>query len=415
MLVYLSIGDRQEGPYSVEELRQKVQEGEIVAAETLAWHEGLPSWCPLQSVLPKAQVDSRSQSNPSFLGRITDHVTTAAGSEKIEGFSLGNFFSEVFSKHDEDKIEASFAVGTQETTPPLELVDANWPKPWLFFRCLCAAVIVYAILLWGYRKFENPNLLPGIMLVGSFGVPIATLVLFFEVNVLKNLSVYRVIKGFMLGGVLALIGCLFLFEILSGWNELLGASVAGLTEEPAKLLAAIWLVRQKNISNPLNGLLLGAAVGAGFAAFESAGYAFNIVFDSHNQNIALLLDGATSGFTNPVQAMIANIETRGLLSPLAHIVWTAISMAAFVHAKGIRPISMEVFKDFRFWRVFGIAILLHMAWNSQWLHQFTGYFGWLGLGLIAWIIMISQMQRGLKEIKHEQSLATHNLQPSPVP
>ena len=50
----------------------------------------------------------------------------------------------------------------------------------------------------------------------------------------------------------------------------LGASVAGLVEEPGKLLVLAFIFNNRRYRSILNGLLLGAAVGAGFVASQSA-------------------------------------------------------------------------------------------------------------------------------------------------
>ncbi len=57
---------------------------------------------------------------------------------------------------------------------------------------------------------------------------------------------------------------------------------------------------------------LGAAVGFGFAAFESAGYAFNALFTA-------------SGLSLP--NLVETEVLRGVLAPLGHGLWTAIRRA----------------------------------------------------------------------------------------
>jgi RsiW-degrading membrane proteinase PrsW (M82 family) len=76
-----------------------------------------------------------------------------------------------------------------------------------------------------------------------------------------------------LGGVLALLLSLFMYRLGAAFPiQWLGASIAGLVEEPAKLLTLVIVINNPRYRYTLNGLLLGAAVGTGFAAFESAGY-----------------------------------------------------------------------------------------------------------------------------------------------
>src|SRR6266511_3469410 len=70
-----------------------------------------------------------------------------------------------------------------------------------------------------------------------------------------------------------------------------------------------------------DGIVLGAAVGFGFAAFESAGYAFNALF-------------TTSG-----PSLLNLVETevlRGILAPVGHGLWTAILGGALFAAAARR-------------------------------------------------------------------------------
>jgi hypothetical protein len=58
-----------------------------------------------------------------------------------------------------------------------------------------------------------------------------------------------------------------------------------------------------------DGIVLGAAVGLGFAALESAGYAFNALFTMEGLSL---------------QNLVETEVLRGLLTPLGHGLWTAI-------------------------------------------------------------------------------------------
>ena len=83
----------------------------------------------------------------------------------------------------------------------------------------------------------------------------------------------------------------------------------GLIEEAAKL-AALWLVARRLPRYTMrDGIVLGAAVGFGFAAFESAGYAFNALFTAGGPSLLNLVETEV---------------LRGILTPVGHGLWTAI-------------------------------------------------------------------------------------------
>jgi hypothetical protein len=62
----------------------------------------------------------------------SDLITNKLGLEKIEGFSLSNFFSEVFRRHPPAEVENLFTVGSELTTPALHTSMGVMPNPWIF-------------------------------------------------------------------------------------------------------------------------------------------------------------------------------------------------------------------------------------------------------------------------------------------
>lgn len=320
--------------------------------------------------------------------KVGDSFTKAVGIEKLEGFSFSALFADVFKKHDDLEVERAFTCGTPETTPPLDAVDSSWPRPWIFMRALIASVVVYWALHSGWRETENTNLLPGMMLIGSFAVPISTLMFFIEANVLRNISLFQVFRVVLLGGVAGIVYSAFVWNLFGSDSEYIMAILAGLIEETMKLAALVRcrsLLKRKYI---LNGLLVGAALGVGFAAFESAGYAFN----------TLLREGEVS-------SMEVIILMRGVLSPLGHIIWTAIVCAALWRVKGDRPFTFSMLVDKRFLRLAAVPVALHIAWDlpSAVTPGFLGFVLRIAvLGLVGWIVVLSLIQEGLKEIRKEK-------------
>jgi RsiW-degrading membrane proteinase PrsW (M82 family) len=214
-------------------------------------------------------------------------------------------------------------------------------------------------------------------------------VFFFEVNVARNVPPYQLIKLVMLGGILSLVLSLFIFRItnLSSW---LGAASAGIVEEIGKTAALFLVINKVKYRWTLNGMLFGAAVGTGFASFESAGYAFYYG----------LFQGGTSG-------MMDIITLRGFLSIVGgHVLWTAAVGAALWKVRGDRKFRIEMLSDPRFLRVFGFAVAMHMIWNSPVNLPF--YAKQIALGFVAWVIILSYIQDGLKQIREEQAAVLVN-------
>jgi RsiW-degrading membrane proteinase PrsW (M82 family) len=314
-----------------------------------------------------------------------DRLAHALGVQPLRHVPLRSMWAQLFSAHSEEEVESCLAAGAPQTTPPLAAVSTGWPRPWVFGRLLLLALAVYGAFDFAWTHTGNRNLIPGLILAGSFAVPMSILVLFFECNVRRNVSVYQLMRLLLLGGVLALLLSLFMYRLGAQFPiQWLGASFAGLVEEPAKLLTLVLVIRGQRYRYTLNGLLLGAAVGTGFAAFESAGYALR------------------AGLEGGPLLMRDVILTRGVLAPFTHTVWTAIVAGGLWRVKRGAPFRWSMLGEPRFLRVFVVAVTLHMVWDLSF--DLLADLPYLLVGLIGWYMVASLIQEGLQEIRVEQRL-----------
>lgn len=320
--------------------------------------------------------DSGHSGQSGILRNFSERIHKAAGFKEPLEIRLRDLFSETFKKHTEEDLERLFITGTSKTTPSIDELIDTWPKPWLFMRIFMIVAIVYAGFYLGFGYFQNLNLLPGLIIVGSFLMPISVLIFFWEINAPQNIPIYRVAYYVLLAGMLSLLIALLFFDTLGA----LGRNVIfiGLVEEAAKVLAILFCLRKQKYHFILNGLLVGAAVGAGFAAFESAGYALRMGMQDMN-------------------SMFSTIFLRGLLAPGGHIVWAALSGAAICMVKGQRQWEWSMLKDMRFLRIFLIVSALHAIWNSP-LSGALFPFSYLLNTAVSWTIALAVISIGLKEI-----------------
>lgn len=322
-----------------------------------------------------------AKSSGGMLQSIGNQISSLASTDKLEGFSLRDFFSEVFKKRDASEVDDYFVVGTSRTTPSIEDVSTNWPKPWFFFRVLIFLGFVYLGFYFAFQQFGNPKLIPGLIMMGSLAAPLATVILFFELNLPRNISFNRVLMLVASGGIVSLFVALVGFSVSDlNW---LGASQAGIVEEIGKLLAVIIVARSFKGKYILNGLLYGAAVGAGFAFFESSGYAFEFLEKSGKLDV-----------------MFDVIQLRALLTPFGHVAWTAIAAGALWRVKGDRPFQLNMLLDGRFLKTMAIPMMLHMAWDSPFSSPFNVHL--FVLGVIGWFVVFGLVQQGLRQIRDEQ-------------
>ena len=360
-------------------------------------------------------------------------------------FSVGEMFEQAFINHTEEEMEQYWGVGAPGNIPSIDNLPSEGPRPWMFIRILGLCIAVFLVLLFAWWKFHNTNFLPGLIFVGSSIVPISLVILFFELNVRRNISMYLTIKMLFLGGVLSLLLCLVngVIAKLFGFNmDWMGDMSAGPLEETAKLLVVICILgNRRRYPYILNGLLLGAAVGAGFSLFESAGYSFRALIKEVLHLVVNNIEAITPYIQNEMKeassmglgslagldkaleiilmqmathsdmAMLTDIVIRGVLEAFAgHTIWTALNAAALWRVKGTEEFKLSHLCDIRFFIFFLCTVGFHMLNNSGWNPQtFTPFDKYIILGVLGWAMVFWMVRQGVKQIQ-EKSLQTNGEQ-----
>lgn len=296
---------------------------------------------------------------------------------------LRNIFSRVFRKHSDIEAERLFIVGTALTTPKIEEVVDTWPKPWLFARVFLIALIGYLGLYIGVSLFGNINFIPGLIIVGAFAVPFTTLVFFWEMNAPQNIAIYKIVYVVFIGGILSLLVALVFYDIL---RNVINPITIGIVEELAKVIAVIFFVHSLKYRYVLNGLLIGAAIGVGFAAFETAGYA-----------LRSLLSGS-------FHQLYATIIWRSIFSPGGHVAWAALTGSAICLVQGNKRFKMNLLLQPKFLLIFVLVVSIHALWDSPFL-DFT--IGQVFLMVISWIVVFRMIRIGLNQIAEKKEQLAH--------
>ena len=339
---------------------------------------------------PKSDKDTVSAAFNSF----TDKISRMTGGSGAVRPPLKTLFSNIFTKHTPRESEDIFICGTESTQSELTDADTAWPRPWLWSRILLVFGIAFVLLHFCCVNFGNTNSFPGVIFLGAFAFPFAVLMFFFEANTPRNISFFTVLKYFLIGGCASLVVTLFLFDILNfDLDQYLDAILTGIIEETAKLaIVAAVIYKSPKIKYAINGILVGAAIGTGFAAFESAGYAFNIfltaVFSSGSLSVAY-------------SEMVENILLRGILSPGGHIAWAAIAGYAVMLVKGDAQLSVGFLNKKAFWKIFWIPIALHAVWDMPFSfgNSMAGAILFrLVLVVLAWIVLLVLIGNSLSQI-----------------
>lgn len=287
--------------------------------------------------------------------------------------TLKDVFSDVFKPHSKKDGEKVFMAGTSLTTPSEKEMLSEWRKPWLFARIGVIGLVFIALLFVLMLSGAGNYAVVPLVFVGATIIPLAVLLFLWEMNIPRNIPIYGVLIMLFIGGAISLIITWFLGSIVGS----VPAYWAPLSEEPAKLLALCLFLHSSQNKYILNGLLIGAAIGTGFAAIETMGYTLGEAY-----NINLLLK-------------------RGLLSPGGHVAWAAMYGGALAMVKGSQNLELKHFFEPDFLKFFGLAFLLHFLWNSDIPMLSIPLFvdlKFIILITVAWLAIINLLNKGIQQV-----------------
>jgi protease PrsW len=217
-------------------------------------------------------------------------------------------------------------------------------RPWL--RMFLGGLGLWVATVLVTFMTQNPNLVPTIILLGSFLVPVTFVAYAFQ-RAGEIITAQRILTAFVYGGVLGVLGASLLEAEFLKQPSLSTYLGVGLIEEAVKL-AALWLLARRLPRYTMrDGIVLGAAVGFGFAALESAGYAFNALFTSNGLSLINLVETEV---------------LRGILAPLGHGLWTAI-LGAALFAAAARRGRLRLTGSVLGW--YAAVVLLHWLWDAS--------------------------------------------------
>lgn len=334
-------------------------------------------YCPNCGSNMNGETNSTINAANEFLGNFTNKLDSMTGGTGTVELRLRDLFSQVFKPHTRQEAEDVFACGSLTTTPKIEDISRSWPKPWYFARVflllLISSLASYIMLF----NFNIGNMKPAYTFISAMVGPVPVMFFFFECNSPRNIDLMTILKIFFLGGILSLLITTLLGEFLpSGEGALIPSMLTGVVEELGKVLATAYFIKEmKDKRYILNGLLIGGAVGAGFAVFETAGYIL-----SYGPGIAFI---------------------RAVLAIGGHVSWAGVTGAAImiVLKKNNNIFNWNLIWSGESLRFLILVIVLHGLWDATVFGD--GLFELIKLGVLCLIICLTIMvilNRGLKEI-----------------
>jgi RsiW-degrading membrane proteinase PrsW (M82 family) len=214
----------------------------------------------------------------------------------------------------------------------------------IWFRVLFIGLVLFGITDAALRFTDNPNLVPTVILLGAFLVPVTFVIYLYQRFHHREFPVNLLAMTFLFGGVVGIVVAAVL-----EWGTLRTLSLVsllgvGAVEESAKLLFPIFIFLRGKYRHEVDGILIGIACGMGFATLETMGYSLVSLISAHGS----------------VGALDGTLLVRGLLSPAGHAAWTGYVCAVIwlERERARHPILNGAVLS-----AFVLVVLLHTSWD----------------------------------------------------
>ncbi|SDP39188.1 PrsW family intramembrane metalloprotease [Actinacidiphila guanduensis] len=221
----------------------------------------------------------------------------------------------------------------------------DFGRRWGWAAILLVGLLLFWLIHWALLATRNPNLVPALIFFGAAVIPAGFVSFVSSRRLGYGVGMGTVAATALAGGAIG-VTCAGVLEyrtlLLLG---ILPTMAVGLIEEAAKLIVPLFVMLIIRVRRPSDGLLIGVASGAGFAVFETMGYAFVELIDSNGD----------------LTAVDHLLVLRGLLSPAAHMAWTGLTATALWSAAAQHYRKREVN---RLALTYVVAVALHTAWDS---------------------------------------------------
>jgi len=251
-------------------------------------------------------------------------------------------------------------------------------RRWAWLGVLVVGLVLYVVVLRTLVRTQNPNFVPSLLLLGASVVPLAFLTFAQARTGHWQVPPSALVTAAFFGGVVGVVVAGTLeYDALRGLGALPMLFVAIIEEAAKMIVPAILLfalLARHGRRLPSDGLIIGVASGAGFAALETMGYGFT----------ALL---ASQGNIHSVQE---TLFIRGLTAPAGHTAWTGLTCGA-LWAMIASPSGRKVLA---FIGTFIGAVAMHTAWDT-----FGGIIPFIILAVVSlgWLFLALHRYRAFAE------------------
>lgn len=332
-------------------------------------------------------------------------------SDLSKDFSWKDIFSDTFKPHTKEQRAKLLVKGIGNNVPLPGQMLKQWQKPWLFFWVGIVGIVLSILTLASWNIFSGSGMGVMLFILPSFVMPLTALIFFWEMEIPGKISILETLLMMLIGGILSLTvtGILRNLITLPDADYILGP----LPEEIAKF-AAVWLLlNRKKYNCGLQGILIGGAVGVGFSAIESAGYAFSAYESSMEAAKELIAAGIQADYHSLItDQVVQSLVGRGILSFGGHVVWAALYGGALGLAKSQGKLQAKHLADPLVIMTWTGAVLLHTLWNLSsldlagiwpdkivlFLYKLDKmYIKYIALIILGWLLLLFIMRKCIRQ------------------
>ena len=307
-------------------------------------------------------------------------------SEALSGFTN-------FQTKEERKL--AMMAGMPQHVPYESDMTREWKSPFLFFRffiygLLLSVLVIVCNYMYGFGRAMLVGVIP-------FIIPLTLLIFLWELNIPHNISLPESLYIMFFGGIVCFIVIFFIGDLTGIVSDDMSVFMIPLLSEAGKLLLISFFLRKRSACYGLNGVLIGGAVGAGFAAFKTADDIF-----------------AAAQYSGEITGILGLIIVRIVLVIGCDIIWAAAYGGALALSKGKEPLKGRHFLNSLFLICFIGSYLLNTLWNydiSEFFERFSDsvvamniyrflyvYQGkFLLLTIIAWMMLLFVAKKGVEQ------------------
>ena len=256
--------------------------------------------------------------------------------------------------------------------------------PWLLV--LLVGVALYGIVYYATLISGNVIFFAAVLLVGAVTVPAAFVMYASWLAGATSVPVTTLGMAAAVGGVVGVaISGVVEIATLPGRHLVVANLGIGLIEESTKLIVplALFVAVRRFRHREIDGLLIGLAVGTGFAAIETAGYGLQALLESHGS----------------LYAVDEVMRVRAMAGPPGHLAWTGLATVALwrlcVRRSG-RCLAGFV-------ATFCLVVVLHGLWDLKGVWWMYG-----ALSLIALTLLHYALWRARPHPESRVTLLTEN-------